>query len=230
MKNFISVTLLISSLLSILVKQTNANAQYGAPYGQYQAPVPTQSISVNKSVSIPTSIKGGSDQLEYVDNLSLSDPLFQPGEQVTFRIVIKNTSDTLLRDVIITDFIPANVDAINNDFDVDQRTVTFSAGDFIPGQEKTYFIKVQVFASDRLTSDQDTFCLTNRVRVATNNVSDEDSAQFCIGRPVTIAPTIAPTIITVPQAMPAAGPEIGIAIPIIGLIMFGVGLTIKKKA
>jgi len=182
-------------------------------YGQYGAPAPSQSILIEKTVSKP----GSSD---FVDNLSPSDPRFAPGQQITFRLKVKNTSNINLTNVTVKDFVPDFLQPVSGpgSFDSGSRSISFSAGDFAVNEEKTFFLTMKVVAQDQLPADKGIICEINKAQAFTDQVSDEDTAQFCIEKQV----------VGVTQ-VPTAGPELGLAILTFDAAILGAGFWLRKR-
>jgi uncharacterized repeat protein (TIGR01451 family) len=188
-----------------------------AQYGQYGDETPSYSLLIDKMVAKPGSQKGETTQ--YFDNLSPSDPRFVPGQDVWFKIKVKNTANVALQAVEVKDYVPEYILPIEGPgkWDPQTRTITFNAGDFAVDEEKTYYLKMRVYSQDQLPSDKGLFCLVNRAVASNNNVSDDDTAQFCIEKQV----------LGVTQ-VPTAGPEMGLVILAGNLILAGVGIKLKK--
>ncbi len=210
-KVFLSVFLFATLLL---VTQT-ARAQYGctSQYGQYGGCPPSQNIMINKLVAKP----GTSD---FVDNLSPSDPRFGAGSVVIFRLIVKNTSDSNLIGVTVKDFVPTYIEPLEGpgNFDTGSRTISFSAGDLKPGEEKSYDLKMQVVAQTNLPNDKGLFCISNRAQAFNANVSDEDTAQLCIEKQITGVTQV-----------PSTGPEFGLIFLASDFALLGAGLLLKKR-
>jgi uncharacterized repeat protein (TIGR01451 family) len=204
----------------LFLASSSVFAQYGQ-YGQYGGLVPAKTILIEKMVGTPTQTKGVTDQLDYVDNLSPSDPRFAPGQQIVFRLKVKNTSEMTLTDVQVRDFIPEFLTPVSGpgSFDAASRTVTFDAGDFAVGEEKVYFLTNKISAQDQMPVDKGIICKINKVEASTSNVFDEDSAQFCIEKQVQGVADV-----------PAAGPELGLILMGLELGLLGIGITLKKRA
>ncbi|MFA5137015.1 MAG: hypothetical protein WC489_06540 [Patescibacteria group bacterium] len=215
----ISLTL----LAAIFSLQTSAVfADYGQ-YGQYGQPSPSQSILIDKFVGKPDGAvtKGGVATVQYVDNLTPSDVRFKPGNEVLFRLKVKNTSSVTLSNVVVKDFVPAYVEPIEGPgtYDANTRVISFDAGSFAPNEEKTYDMKMQLVAQDKMPSDKGLFCLTNKGQAYNEAVSDEDTAQFCVEKEV----------IGVAEA-PKAGPEDAMLLVGAQTILMGIGFSLKKLA
>lgn len=211
---FITVTTIIT------VISPTAFAQYGQ-YGQYGQSAPVESILVEKQVSRPTTTtKGGVIQYDFVNNLTPSDVRFQPGQDIYFKVRIKNTSNTTLNNVMVIDRVPLYLEPIEGPgtFDSTSRIITFNAGIFNPDQERTFTFKMQWFSQNKLPADRGLLCATNYVRAYTDNASDEATSQACVEK----------IVVGVKQA-PKAGPEMNILLIAGQLGMLGIGLGIKKK-
>jgi uncharacterized repeat protein (TIGR01451 family) len=200
-------------LLFLTLHVSTVNAQYG----QYGGETPSYSLLIDKMVAKPGAQKG--ETAQYVDNLSLSDPRFVPGQDVWFKIKVKNTANAALQAVEVKDYVPEYILPIEGPgkWDPQTRTITFNAGDFAVDEEKTYYLKMRVYSQDQLPSDKGLFCLVNRAVASNNTVSDDDAAQFCIEKQV----------LGVTQ-VPTAGPELGLALLAGNLILAGIGIKLKN--
>ena len=208
----------ILTLLSVLfvfsffVPSVLAHHQYGGDDYDY-------SILIDKTVAIPNSSNTNSGN--YVDNLSASDTRFHAGNDVWFKIRVKNTSDRNLTAVTVKDFVPDYILPIEGpgNWNLNDRIISWDAGDFSVDEEKTYYLKMRVYDKSMLPSDKGLFCETNRAE-ARNNVSyDEDSSQICIEK----------TVSGVTSA-PAAGPEMGIGLVALEMLGLSAGVYLKKRS
>lgn len=221
MKNiFIALITFITVITFIPV---SVQAQYGQYGGQ---PAPVQTILIDKMVgkpSVPT--KGGVVTVQYVDNLTPSDPRFSPGQEVMFKLKVKNTSNVTLNNVTVKDYVPAYIEPVEGPgtFDSTNRVITWDAGSFTPSEEKTYFIKMQLSSQDKMPENKGLFCLTNKGQVYNGYASDDDSTQFCVEKMV-ISTTKGGLVTTTPKA----GPEAGILLLGAQGILMGVGYGLKK--
>lgn len=220
-------SLLLGAFSLLTVFASPVKAQYGCPgqYGQYGSCPPSQAILVDKFVgkTVVTS-KGGLTDIEYVDNLSSSDPRFKPGNQVAFKVKVKNTSNTTLSNVTVKDFVPAYLEPIEGpgSYDSASRTITFNAGDFAVNEEKVYYLKMQFASQGNLPPEQGLICVVNKVNASTNGISDEDAAQVCVEKQVT---GVTPGVTQVPQA----GPEMGALLLTGQFLALGAGIFLKRK-
>lgn len=191
-----------------------ANSVSASCGGQYESPCQSYSMIVDKMVQKP----GTPD---YVDNLSVSDPRYKPTNNVMFKITIKNTSTTAFGELIAKDYVPSYLTPVEGPgtFDSSTRTITWNAGYFAVDEQKTYYFKMQIANQSNLPSDKGLFCLVNKAQAWSNDVSDDDSSQFCIEKQVSTPPKV-----------PSAGPEMGLIIFSGELFALGTGMYLKKKA
>lgn len=222
-QNILTATIVTGVVaLAIFVSPVSAETgQYGQ-YGQYGSGSPSEQILIDKLVTYTTETKGATAEAEYVDNLSASDYRFKPGQQVYFKIKIKNTADTKLTNVTVTDILPMYVQNAKGDgaYDKNNNTITIKTGTLNAGQEKEYRVTAQIKPQDQLPADKGILCMVNRSDVSTDqNASDTDTAQFCVERQVEGVKNV-----------PATGPE---AWALLGLVQMGAlaaGLKLRKTS
>lgn len=190
-------------------------------YGQYGQPSPSLSLVVDKMVGKPNDSISDPVNADYVDNLSPTDPRFRANRSLFFKAKVKNTSNTTLYNVTVTDYLPSYIEPVAGPgtYDGNARTITFSAGDFAPKEEKTYYFKMHVDSVQYLPADKSIFCIVNQVKAYNDKVSDDDTAQFCIEKEVFGV-----------AAVPAAGPEFGLLIPLLSGLGMMVGLRLKRRS
>jgi len=200
-----------AALFSILFFVTSVSASCG---GQYESPCQSYSLIVDKMVAKP-----GTEN--YVDNLSISDPRFAPGQTILFKVTIKNTSTTTFGGMTAKDFVPDYLTPIEGPgtFDSTTRTISWDAGAFAIDEQKAYYFKMQINSLANLPSDKGLFCEVNRAQAWSNTTTDDDSSQFCIEKQVTGTVKV-----------PSAGPELGTLLLTGELALLGIGIYLKKKA
>lgn len=196
-----------------LLLATNSFAQYGTTTYNY-------SILIDKTVAIPNSSNTNSNN--YVDNLSPSDPRFHAGDDVWFKVRVKNTSDQNLTAVTVKDTVPTYILPIEGpgSWDLDNRIISWNAGDFNVDEEKTYYLKMRVYDKSMLPSDKGLFCVTNSADARNNVAADDDSTQICIEKEVSGVAKV-----------PSAGPEMGLLLLVGEFVALtgGLGLLVKNK-
>lgn len=198
------------------------SAKVMAQYGQYGVPSPTYEIIVDKMVSKPGSaVSKEGIPVDFVDNLAPSDPRFSPGNEVFFKIKVKNTSSERLENVEVIDYVPSYLEFLEGPgvYDKNSRTLRFTISALEPEEEKEYILKMRVFSQDFLPYDKGLFCLVNKVQAKKDDVKDEDTAQFCIEKQVEEV-----------EEVPKAGPEFGIVLVASQLMTLAFGLYLRKKA
>jgi uncharacterized repeat protein (TIGR01451 family) len=207
MKKIFAFLAIAFSFLAITI---SVSAQCG---GQYESPCQSYSIIVDKMVQKP----GTAD---YVDNLSVSDPRYNPGNYVMFSVKAKNTSTTTLGGMTVKDFVPSYLTPIESPgtFDAATRTISWDAGFFNVNEEKTFYLKMQVNSQAYLPANQGLFCLTNKVEASSNTTVDDDSSQLCIEKQA-----------VVPSKVPSAGPEMGLILLSGEILALGTGILMNYK-
>lgn len=212
----LAVLVALSYIINLLT--VTVYSQYGE-YGQYGVTPPGISIRVDKLVGKPNETKGGTAEQDYVDNLSSSDPRFIPGQEIFFKIKVKNTSDVKIKNVTVKDSLPDFIEPVDGpgSFDSNSRTITFSAGDLEIDEEKVFFLKMRLLSQEILPADQGLICLVNKAEAFDGGVSAEDTSQFCVEKEVLGV-----------TAVPSAGPEMGMALLTGEILILGIGLTLKR--
>lgn len=215
------IVLATTAVIFMIIAHTSF-ADYGCTnqYGQYGGCTPSQSILIDKTVGKTVTNADGSTSLEYVDNLSASDPRFHAKDIVYFRIRVKNTSDTSVTNVTVTDYLPSYIEPLEGPgtYDGTKRTISWNAGDFTSGEEKVYTLKMQVDSAQYLPADQGLFCIVNKADANNGSVYDSDTAQFCIEKQVVGVTTT-----------PASGPEYGMLVTAASMALGAVGIWMKRK-
>ena len=196
------------------------SADCNGQYGQYGGCNPSYTILIDKFVGIPDTSITDPVNANYVDNLSPSDPRFIAGQTIFFKAKVKNTSNVTLYNVTVKDFLPSYIEPVSGPgvYDGNARTITFSAGDFAPGEEKVYYFKMQVDSTSYLPADQGLFCIVNRAQAYNDNTSDDDTSQLCIEKQVLGVSNV-----------PSAGPEFGLVLLGFNIAGIGAGLMLKKR-
>lgn len=218
-------------ILTILAIPTSVSAgtQYGQ-YGQYGGGAPSYSIVVDKMVAasnaVGTGTKGG--QPVFVDNLTPADARYAPGDQIEFQIKIRNTSNINLTNVQVQDILPDWLDAAQGpgSYNGSTKTITWTYPQLLAGEERTERVVAQVKPQQELPADKGLMCMNNKAVVSADNAYDEDTAQLCVEKQVTMVTTKGGQPIT-------QNPEAGAPLLVIGalnLLALGAGIYVKKMA
>lgn len=219
----------LASFLTVLSLYFVASTSINAQYGPYQPPTTTLSILVNKLVANPVVLTDGTIRLDYVDNLGTGDHRFKAGEDVWFQVKVKNTSNTILTNVTVKDFLPPYIETVEGpgSFDSGSNTITINAGDFAVNEEKVYVFKMRVKSQNNLPDN--VTCVTNKSQAFNDKVSDDDTAQLCIEKPVLgVATTPTPVTITV-NKIPSTGPEYGLLLYTLSGLAGLAGLKLRRS-
>lgn len=229
---------IISTVAFLLTLNTGvALADYGSSqcqpiYGGGESCATTPQLEINKTVQNPQTKL-------FVDNLSVSDPKFSTGKTVTFKITVKNTSNSKLTDLTITDILPDFVDFASGvgSFDSKTKTLTIKLDKLDSNEARDFFVLAKVVSQNSLPADQNVTCVVNQSMIAVNGKKSQDNSQFCIEK-VTATPTPVNPGVTKGglkvfppaevQKTPDTGPE---AIALFGLIPSGIGgLFLRRKS
>jgi uncharacterized repeat protein (TIGR01451 family) len=175
--------LIIAFVSLFAIGTTKADAQYGCPPYGAECP-PASVLVVDKTIRDPRA-KGD----VYVDNLTLADYKFAPGEDVIFKITIKNTSDKSVENVEGIDTLPLLNDVLlaSGDTRSTIRQITKTVGTLGAGETKTWYIRSRVKGATEIPNG--TVCgdpkAINRVVVRSKDMPDtSDTSSFCIQRSV----------------------------------------------
>lgn len=173
--NLISfIAIFAAFALFLFVTPVNASGYNSNCPQIYGADCPTSSLIIDKKIQHPQTG-------ELLDTLSSSSVTFLPGQEVTFRIEVKNTGNTDLWNVQATDKLPDYVVFITGPgtYDSGSRSVNWIIDKIAPGETKQYFIKVKVKNADQLPNLSLT-CITNFTEARRDNLVAQDTATFCI--------------------------------------------------
>lgn len=177
------VLTLIATAAIFIASTSDTSAQYGCPPYGAECP-PASKIVVDKTVRDPRA-KGD----VYVDNLTIADYKFAPGEDVIFKITIKNTGDRDVENIEAVDLIPVLNDVLlaSGDTRSSIREITKSFGTLKSGETKTWYIRTRVKGAESIPAG--TVCgdpkAINRVTVHAKDMPDtSDTSSFCIQKTV----------------------------------------------
>lgn len=229
MKKVVILTLVLAALLgipAIVWAAGNCIPIYGGGETCLEQP----KIKVDKKVASPTTKK-------FVDNLSLSDPKYKAGDEISFQLSITNLSRETISLIEVEDKLPNFIIDVSGPGTIDgkKRTITFKLNGLKQNETRKFIVKGRV--DDVLNST----CVVNYVKVKTGNTVADDNSKFCLEKSMcedTTAPeaTTKTTkggfpVMPVPQKIketPATGPEI---LGLIGLIPAALGgIYLRRKS
>lgn len=186
-------------------------------YGSTTTCVPTD-LTINKEVAKPVvNEKGVSVSSEFVENLGTGDYLFKPGNEVLYRLTIKNASGETFNPVTVHDVLPSYLTFVAGPgtYDKDTRTLTFELANMIAGETRQVEILAKVLD---YSNDKSVFCVENKADAAAAGRYDEDTAQICLGTNV------------LGSTLPVAGfNDIALMLPALGVALGGIALLRKNK-
>lgn len=150
-----------------------ASADISCP-NVYGANCPVGNLILDKKVRNP---KTG----ELVDALSANSSNFLAGQEVNFRIEVKNTGSAEINNISVQDILPEFVDFISGpgNFDKGSRKLSWGIDKLSGGESKFFDIKVKVKSGKDLPS-MDISCVTNFAEAKKDNMVSQDTATFCI--------------------------------------------------
>lgn len=179
------ISFLALLLLLLSVRLALAAVRCETQYGGGQVCVTTGELQINKKVLDPQS---GT----FIDNLGLNSRRFGPGDEITFRLEIKNVGDATFSKVTVTDSLPPHLELVLGN-------LTFDITDLTPGETETRDIRVRVVGVDKFPGDKSLICEVNAVEVRGGNQQDRDTAQVCLEKKVAAE--------VMPKRLPKAGIE-----------------------
>lgn len=176
-----ALSLIIFALGLFLVTPALAAVRCETQYGGNEVCVRTGNLQVNKEVFDP-------QRNIFVDNLTLNDHRFTPGEEVRFKITVKNVGDATLDNVNVMDTLP-------NMLTSGDGNPFFQLKDLAAGKSEEREIKVKVVGADKFPADKSVLCVVNSAEAVSGDNKDHDAAQLCLERKV------------FPKQLPPTGPE-----------------------
>ena len=170
-------------------------------------------LTINKQVYNPVT-------KTYVENLTTTDPTFTPGNEVSYRLIVKNGSGETFQ-ANIKDMLPPYMEFVSGPgtYNKDARTLEFKMENLIAGETRTVDLIAKVVNADAFPSGKSLFCVVNVAEVRSLNRMDSDSAQACLQNgPVTV------------NKLPVAGFEdISMLLPFAGVMLGGMAILKGKK-
>jgi len=169
----LSITIVIFSFLIALpffAKPLLAAIRCEQVYGGPEVCVRTGELQIDKEV---WDVEDGL----FVDNMSVSDYKFAPGEEITFKLKIKNVGDKTFNKVYVNDTLPEYLELISGD-------LSFEIDDLAVGETEEREFKVRVVSADRFPSDEAIICVVNTAEAWSGDEKDKDTAQVCLEKKV----------------------------------------------
>ncbi|MBI4058697.1 hypothetical protein HY404_00500 [Candidatus Microgenomates bacterium] len=160
------IALALSAFL--VIKPALAAVRCETQYGGGEVCVKTGELQINKMVWDPI-------QKKFVDNLGLNDHRFAPGEEVTFKLQIKNVGDATFAKVNVADTLPSMLTLAGG-------SLNFDISDLTVGKTEEREIKAKVVEDKQFPTNKNLICVVNAAEVSGDNQKDKDTAQLCLER------------------------------------------------
>lgn len=162
-------------------------------YASYflQPAQPAGNLVLNKTVRNPQSG-------QFVDNLFNNDPHFLPEQEVTYRIEIRNNTQSELNNIQVQDKLPNELNFLvgPGNFDPNTRTLTFAVDRLASGETKSFEIKGKVKPANELTAVPLNCEVKNTATAVIGKAPAQDTSLICIETKV----------LGVVQELPKTGP------------------------
>jgi uncharacterized repeat protein (TIGR01451 family) len=203
------VKLLILTVLAagglLSASSARATVRCETQYGGGEVCVRTGQLQIDKEVWDP-------DAQKFVDNLGLSDYKFAPGEEIIFKLKIKNVGDNSFGTVEVRDYLPEHLELVNGD-------IAFDLHDLNPGEAKEFEIKTKVVDASKFPFDQSLICEVNTAEAWSGDERDKDTSYICLTKKVLGV-----------SILPKTGPaQIGfLAFALLSLVLAGLKLILSK--
>lgn len=189
----------------LTAKSARAAVRCETQYGGGESCVKTGQLQIDKEVWNP-------DTEKFVDNLGLSDHKFSPGDEIVFKLRIKNVGDETFSKVEVRDYLPELIYLTNGD-------ISFDINDLHAGDVVETEIKTKVVDANQFPNNKSVVCEVNTAETWSGDERDKDTAQVCLT-----------TNVLGISIMPKTGPsEIGLlAFGLLSLVLTGLKLTLGK--
>jgi len=145
----------------------------------------------------------------FVDNMGLGDYRFAPGEEITFKLKIKNVGDETFSKVYVKDTLPDYLELISGDLE-------FEISDLSVDETEERQFKVKVVSAGKFPN-KSTICVVNTGEVWSGDEKDRDTAQVCLEEKVLGVAVLPPT-----------GPKYWLLILPFSLLAGLIGLYLRK--
>lgn len=198
--------LILAPLLFVslfFTKPASAAVRCETQYGGTQVCVTTGQLQVNKQIFCDPALSGNEDKQickdtsdRFIDNMGLNFHRFSPGEEVRFRIKVKNVGDAALGKVTVTDTPPTIF------LQTTSGPLTFDLTNLQPGEVRQQEIKMKVLDTDSLPQNS-TVCVVNAVEASAEDNKDRDTSQVCLERKVLGVKVVPET-----KELPSTGAEV----------------------
>lgn len=217
MKKYIFSLFLTLVLTALAAFPSYADVSCQPIYGGGQSCVTSPNILINKKVQNPSNG-------QFVDNLGVNDSRFLVNQNVSFQLIVTNTSGSTINRAVIKDVFPQFVSFVSGpgSFDAGSKTLTFEVNNLAAGETRTFTVAGNVLADSALVKNGGIICVVNQgsAQIATTSEMSQDNSQFCIQKGVPAKGGVTKgglPVLPAPQMVvtPATGPEMAV-LPLLG--------------
>ena len=176
---------LLLILTATTAKPSYAAVRCEAQYGGGEVCVKTGQLQIDKEVFDPEAKK-------FVDNLGISSHKFVPGEELLFKLKVKNVGDATFDKVQVSDTLPGHLELVSGN-------TSFEITGLTSGKTEEREIKSRVVKADKFPDGKSIICEVNVAEVVSGGERDKDTSQVCLQAKV--------LGVSVPKVLPKAGSE-----------------------
>lgn len=208
-------TLFLMGLMSLSLMGTTLAAGINPSCPSvYGATCPTGNISIDKKVQNPSTG-------EYMESISANVVTFSPGDEVKFRIEVKNTSTTDLSNIKVEDKLPDFIDFVSGQgqFNSSNKTLSWTIDNLKAGEFQLFFITGKI-QKNKTLQDLGLTCLTNFAKAQQGQQVAQDNSIFCVQT----------KILGVAEELPKTGPENVVLIITASLGLFAMSAYFLNKS
>jgi hypothetical protein len=148
---------------------------YGSTTGCDQA----RDITFDLSVQNPTNNT-------FTDNLELQDGKYKPGQDVFFRLFVKNNTDKPINKITVKTVFPPHAVYSKGDgtYDANTKTLTTTIATLNASDSQNIFITGKILPENQIAGNDTVTCETAQATAAYNDQQISDISQFCIEKRV----------------------------------------------
>jgi uncharacterized repeat protein (TIGR01451 family) len=149
--------------------------------GQYQYNSPEKK---EKSMFVDKQVRAfGMDK--FYDNLDGNQKKFIVGDMVEFIVKVENNGLTELNNIVITDYLPKNLEVLFTDgtYNSTERTVVWKKDLMIVNEKKEYYFRAKI-----VNDDVNSGVYTNVVKGVASTVEDQDTSSYVLGKGGSVIP------------------------------------------
>lgn len=179
-------------------------------------------IVIDKQIANP-------DSGVFVDNLTEFDAKFDPEEEITFRLFLRNTGSDNINEIEVKDIFPDFTTFISGPGEFKREetkngTLTFKVFNLAAGESREYWIRAKAFPAKDLP--ENTICkIVNRAQAKADDRFNEDLAQFCIAKQ-----PVSKGGVPVVKEVPKTGATEMAVVGTVFTTLAGVGMILRKRS